>query len=188
MNSSVIIPLNDDVRLSVDDYRNKLYELMATHHARYSRTNNNYSKIDSQNKSALVRIIPDIRPKVAKDTERYLKSHYHVREKPHNTQSEPKMQQSRPRLSQTLINKSDSKLSKQLLQMPVDAKVPRALGDGRKHSQSTSEVQMKEKYNNNNKKILNSRSNVYTSFNSYNQSHGIITQSALMELRAAGMR
>lgn len=188
MNSSVIIPLNDDVRLSVDDYRNKLYEIMATHHARNSRTNI-HPKIDSQNKSALVRIIPDIRPKVAKDTERYLKSHYHVRTKPQNTQSEPKMQQIRPRLNQSLINKSDSKLTNQLLHMPVDAKVSRALGDGRKHSQSTIEVQMnKEKYNNNNRKILNSRSNVYTSFNSYNQSHGIITQSALMELRAAGMR
>lgn len=187
MNSSVVIPLNDDVRLSVDDYRNKLYELMATHHARYSRTSN-HSKIDCQNKSAVVRIIPDIRPKVAKDTERYLKSHYQVREKPHNTQSEPKMQQNKSRLSQTLINKSDSKLSKQLLHMPVDCRVSRALGDGRKHSQSTSEVQMKEKYSNNNRKILNSRSNVYTSFNSYNQNHGIITQSALMELRAAGMR
>lgn len=180
MNSNVIIPLNDDVRLSVDDYRNKLYEIMASHNAARlkptpSRTNH-------------VKIIPDVRPKVAKDTERYIKARcYQTKEKPYNTQSEPKIYQ-KPKLPHTMINKSDSKLSKQVLQMPMEMKTGKAYGDhARKLALSSSDLSQTSK-GKPNKKTMCSKSNVYPPFNSYNQNHGIITQSALKELRAAGMR
>lgn len=180
MNTSVVIPLNDDVRLSVDDYRNKLYELMSAHHHNRLVKNNQTLKLPRQNNAP--RIIPDIHPKVMKDTERYLKSHYHPREKPHNTQSESKIY-NKARLNQTTVNRSDSKLSRQIFPVPVEPRINKAYGDVRKQTHSSSEIQMKERYN---RRTLNSKSHVYTSYNSYNQNHGIITQSALMELRAAG--
>lgn len=183
MNTSVVIPLNDDIRLSVDDYRNKLYEIMSTHHHnRHPKANSQSLKLPRQ--TNVSRIIPDIHPKVMRDTERYLKSHYHPREKPHNTQSEPRMYSNKPKLNQASVNKSDSKLSKQLFPIAVDKNICKAFGDARKQTHSSSEIQMKQRFTK--KTLLNSKSNVYTSFNSYNQNHGIITQSALMELRAAG--
>lgn len=182
LDANVTIPLNDDVRLSVDDYRNKLYEIMSTR-----------SKLTPP-KPSVTKIIPDVRPKVAKDTERYIKARcYHQtnKEKPYNTQSEPKIFNKSK--FPTMIHKSDSKLSKQILQMPtVETKITQAFGDHqhhhvRKQAHSSSEINQTNK-GKINKKTMCSKSNVYPPFNSYNQNHGIITQSALMELRAAGMR
>lgn len=177
MSMNVIIPLNDDVRLSVDDYRNKLYEIMASHNVSrlkppQSRTNN-------------MKLIPDVRPKVAKDTERYIKARcYQSKDKPHNTQSEPKIYH-KPRLPHTMIHKSESKLTKQMLQMPMETRIGKAYGDHvRKQAFSSSEISQINK----NKKTMCSKSSVDPHFNSYNQNHGIITQSALMELKAAGTR
>lgn len=182
MNTSVVIPLNDDVRLAVDDYRNKLYELMSAHHHNRLAKNNQSLKLPRQNNAS--RIIPDIHPKVMKDTERYLKSHYNPREKPHNTQSESKIY-NKPRLTQATVtvNRSDSKLSRQIFPVPIDMRINKAYGDVRKQAHSSSEIQTKERYN---RRAFNSKSHVYPSFNSYNQNHGIITKSALMELRATG--
>lgn len=55
----------------------------------------------------------------------------------------------------------------------------------KKGALSASEIPTRERLA---KKVLSSKSGVCQSFNSYNASHGIITQSALLELRAAGMR
>lgn len=180
MDNNVIIPLNDDVRLSVDDYRNKLYEIMASHNASRSKT--------IPSKSSHSKIIPDVRPKVAKDTERYIKARcYQPKEKPYNTQSEPKII-NKPRLPHT-VNKSDSRLSKQTLQMPVETRVNNAFGDYvKKQAHSSSEISHTYSRGKVCRKPMCSKSNVYPPLNSYNQNHGIITQSALMELRAAGMR
>lgn len=180
MDSNVIIPLNDDVRLSVDDYRSKLYEIMSLHNAaRNSKTN--------ASKTSHTKIIPDVRPKVAKDTERYIKARcYQPKEKPYNTQSESKII-NKPKHS-TVVNKSDTKLSKQTLQMPIETKV-KAYGDhARQQAHSSSEISQTNSRNRVCKKPMCSKSNVYPPLNSYNQNHGIITQSALMQLRAAGWR
>lgn len=183
MDANVIIPLNDDIRLSVDDYRNKLYEIMASHNTSRAKP--------IQSKSLHTKIIPDVRPKVAKDTERYIKARCHqTKEKPYNTQSEPRIF-NKTKLPRTVINKSDSKLSKQIVQMPIETKVSRAYGDHvKKQAHSSTEIidQMNAKGKVNRKTMMCSKSNVYPPFNSYNQTHGIITQSALMELKAAGMR
>lgn len=188
MDANVIIPLNDDVRLSVDDYRNKLYEIMSSHNAA-SRTKPAASKTHHTTK-----IIPDVRPKVAKDTERYIKARcYQPKEKPYNTQSEPRIFTKPKVLPHPGINKSDSKLSKQMLHMPIETKVSKAYGDHvRKQAHSSTEIisqtNSKGKLKADRKTTMCSKSNVYRPFNSYSQTHGIITQSALMELRSAGMR
>lgn len=123
MNVNVIPPFSDDVRLSVDEYRNKLYEIMTTkcHHPIQKR---------------------------------FSKDKYHARV----SQSEGKLDN---RLKpQSVKACSDSKLSKRH-ESPQIAK-PR-LGD------------------------RNAKSYV-PQFDSRSRSRGIITQSALVELRAAGMR
>ncbi|GJQ66532.1 hypothetical protein Trydic_g4517 [Trypoxylus dichotomus] len=185
MNTSVIIPLNDDIRLSVDDYRNKLYEIMSSHH-------NNSRPVKSLNKNIIKLnaesiLKEDVKSKVCKDTERYLKTRYQIKEKPYNTQSEPKLSHSQSKNRSTTVNiKSDSKIPKHYASFASDGSYHKVSGDARKSVQSTSEVQTKQKIAR--KRTMNSKSNVYMSFNSYNQNHGIITQTALMELKAAGLR
>lgn len=168
MQSDVVIPFNDDVRLSVDDYRNKLYEMMAS-----SAT----SKLKPlRNTKTVIKVEPEfqepkLRPGIYKP-EKPLKSN-----KSYVTQSEPKLRQVyRPRNTNPI--KSDPKLP------------PRELNK----SSNSWKQDMSKKCNNKVANIdhgvrrLNSNSNVYMSYNSYNPSHGIITQNALMELRAAGLR
>lgn len=180
MSMNVIIPLNDDIRLSVDDYRNKLYEIMASHNV--SRLKPPPPRVNN------MKLVPDVRPKVAKDTERYIKARcYQSKEKPHNTQSEPKIYH-KPKLTHTIIHKSESKLSKQMLHMPMETRIGKAYGDHvQKQTFSSSEISHLNK-GKLNKKAMCSKSNVDPHFNSYNQNHGIITQSALMELKASGTR
>ncbi|KAF5301118.1 hypothetical protein FQR65_LT08948 [Abscondita terminalis] len=79
MNISVIPPLNDDVRLTVDDYRNKLYEIMSTHH--HGRSNKAVhvrpsTNLYHENKS-------ESRSRIPRDVNQYPKSqhsHYYVKE------------------------------------------------------------------------------------------------------------
>ncbi|XP_022907387.1 extracellular signal-regulated kinase 2 isoform X2 [Onthophagus taurus] len=181
MSRSVIIPLNDDVRLSVDDYRNKLYELMQTHNiTKHHRGGLHKTTLRLHTES--VKPTREVKSKVCKDAERYLKSRSQ-KEKPYNTQSEPRL--GHLQNYRTSLNiKSDSKIPKPMVATTTYC------GDYNKQS---SDCSRKSAVSNDSKerirrRSINSRSNVYMSFNSYNQNHGIITQSALTELKAAGMR
>ncbi|XP_050296460.1 mitogen-activated protein kinase 15 [Anthonomus grandis grandis] len=172
MPSNVIIPLNDDVRLSVDDYRNKLYELM-------SSSNSNQKSHPSAAKPRL--IMPDVYPKVTKNAERYIRSHVVSKERPQvMSQSESKISQ---KPSSSWIHKanvkSDSKVPLMKPAVLERTNILKASGDC-KLMKSHSEVPKR--------RITPPKPNLYQSFNSFNKSHGIITQSALMELRATGFR
>lgn len=93
MQCTVTIPLNDDIRLSVDDYRNKLYELMSTHHRA-----NIVKPITVKPKF----IEPEVYSKVSKNTEKYIKSHVNPKDKSYISLSEPKMSNLKPHWSHTV--------------------------------------------------------------------------------------
>lgn len=174
MQSTVTIPLNDDIRLSVDDYRNKLYELMSTHH-----------RVNIKPVSVKQRFIePEVYSKVSKNTEKYIKSHVNPKDKSYISLSEPKMNNQKSHWSHTANIRSDSKVVKnqQHLVVPPKQRIEsmKAGGDARAFMKSNSEVPKR--------RIVPSKNTLYTSFNSFNKNHGIITQSALMELKAAGYR
>ncbi|KAL1488069.1 hypothetical protein ABEB36_015437 [Hypothenemus hampei] len=157
MPSSVVIPLNDDVRLSVDDYRNKLYELMTSHKPK--------------------QLMPEVYSRVSKNAEKYIKSHVTISNVHKSPQvvshSESKICQKQP---SGWATKSDSKVQKNsvlekanVLRVGADCKVYNTMeGSKRRFGQK--------------------QQHLYQSFNSYNKSHGIITQSALMELHSSGLR
>ncbi|KAJ8928919.1 hypothetical protein NQ314_018456 [Rhamnusium bicolor] len=175
MQSNVTIPLNDDIRLSVDDYRNKLYELMSTHHQR------------PITKPVPVKqriLAPEVYSKVSKDTEKYVRSHVNFKTRSYVSHSEPKMnQQKTSHWLQTANIRSDSKvINQQNISLPPNHRIHsvKAGGDCKVHMKSSSEVPKR--------KFVPAKNNLYTSFNSFNKNHGIITQSALLELRAAGLR
>ncbi|KAF7267290.1 hypothetical protein GWI33_019479 [Rhynchophorus ferrugineus] len=173
MASNVVIPLNDDIRLSVDDYRNKLYELMSGHHPR------THPKAVIKQKF----IMPDVYSKVTKNAEKYIRSHVNQRERCQiMSQSEPKINHKNTNFVQMAhMNKSDSKVILSRGPSVVDrSSTTKAGGDCRIPMRSNSEVPKR--------RITPPKTKLYESFNSYNKSHGIITQSALMELRAAGLR
>ncbi|CAH1982150.1 unnamed protein product [Acanthoscelides obtectus] len=184
MPSNVTIPLNDDVRLSVDDYRNKLYEIMTAHQRRVITTKPNIT---------VKKIFPpEVYSKVTKNAERYIKSHV-VKERSCISQSEPRMNNLQHKQHQQWLRtaaahiRSDSKVMQQTAPSAVSNSSTRhresslrAGVDYNQQMKSTSEVPKR--------KVLPSRTNLCNSFNSYNKNHGIITQSALMELRAAGLR
>lgn len=170
MNSSVTTPLNDDIRLSIDDYRNKLYELITSHNHNNTRISRNIksNKIIQPN-------LQEVRKRVIKVE--HEKPHCHFREKPCQIHSEPRLNnQSKIKANNT---RSDSKISKQIISFPQEHTIS---GNFKKSIQQN---EIKESHT---RKKMNSKSNIYMSFNSFNPSHGIITQSALMELRAAGIR
>lgn len=178
MKSNAVIPFNDDVRLSVEDYRNKLYELMSS-----PRLKN--VKISHLNATPAPR--NDVNYRLAKSTERYLKGHlYKEVNKSYVSQSEPKMSNF-PKQPDHLVGniKSESKvLTKCNIRFPRELCKLQAGGD------CNTRVKMKsrsEMMNRNNKKI-DSTKVLYNGFNSYNRTHGIISQTALMELKAAGLR
>lgn len=174
MNSSIVIPLNDDVRLAVDDYRNKLYEIMSNHVSSKKISSVKPSKSDNGRLESKNRLY----------TEHLFKSRPpHPKDKPYFTYSEPKLCQMQQRLKHTTAPnmKSDAKVSKQFIVFP-EGNV-----NGKSSSHSSSSFQPRE-YKGLKKKPVNSKNNMYMSFNSYHSTHGIITQSALMELRAAGTR
>ncbi|KAJ8955892.1 hypothetical protein NQ318_005440 [Aromia moschata] len=175
MANNVVIPLNDDVRLSVDDYRNKLYELMSTHHHRPL-----VKPVSVKQRF----IAPEVYSKVSKNAEKYLKSH--VKDRSYVSHSEPKMNQQRTtHWVHTANIRSDSKVAAQQSTALPNHRTSstKAGGDCKPqnvHMKSSSEVPKR--------RFAQPKSSLYTSFNSYNKNHGIITQSALLELRAAGMR
>ncbi|KAJ8923890.1 hypothetical protein NQ315_006666 [Exocentrus adspersus] len=173
MHTNVIIPLNDDIRLAVDDYRNKLYELMSTHHQRPT-----IRPVFIKQKN----VVPEVYSKVSKNTEKYIKSHVNLKQG-YISHSEPKMNQQKTHWLHTANIRSDSKVvTQQNTTLPANHRIhsTKAGGDCKVHMKSNSEVP---------KRRLNpGQTNFYTSFNSYNKNHGIITQSALLELRAAGLR
>ncbi|KAF2881177.1 hypothetical protein ILUMI_25002 [Ignelater luminosus] len=184
MNVNVIPPLSDDVRLTVDDYRNKLYEIMSTHH--HNRPAKSLlSRGSIRLQSDLTK--SEVKSRIVRDHERYLKSHSYPKEKVYNTQSEPKVNHTEEKLKQKAVQtRSESKIFKKIDILPPESNALKASGDYKKHAQSSCDFTLRERVR---KKPLNSKSNVYVqSFNSYNPNHGIITQSALMELRAAGLR
>lgn len=182
MNISVIPPLNDDVRLTVDDYRNKLYEIMSTHH--YGRPTRTILSKASVKLHADIKTEP--RSKIPKDVNNFTKSHshYYGNQRPSITQSESKI--SETKLKQNIQTRSEPKILRKYNILPPEQSLTKNNVEVKKHSHSTSNFISREKVR---KKPLNSKSNMYMqSFNSYNSTHGVITQSALMELRAAGMR
>uniref|UniRef100_A0A6P7HAB8 Mitogen-activated protein kinase 15-like n=1 Tax=Diabrotica virgifera virgifera TaxID=50390 RepID=A0A6P7HAB8_DIAVI len=165
---SVTVPLNDDVRLSVDDYRNKLYELMASHNQRQSKPSY-FAKPKS--------FVPQVYSKVSKNTENYFKHHVTVQDKSYISHSEPKIASKKYHWTTTM--KSDSKVVSRPTN-PVTlhrGEVMKAGGDYHSAVKKSSAEAAK-------KKIITKNIN----FNHVGKSHGIITQSALMELRAAGLR
>ncbi|XP_973435.2 mitogen-activated protein kinase 15 [Tribolium castaneum] len=161
----IVIPFNDDVRLSVEDYRNKLYEIMSTHHVR-------------NNKSSCHKIKPFTTELPTRITKSYVKSVLNNKEpKSTGTQSEPKINyHAKSNNHVVTVIKSDSKvITKQNIQFPKNLNCSRV----QVHDKNTRE--------NGRKRFSNVRSD-FTTYNNYNQSHGIITQSTLMELKASGMR
>ncbi|CAG9837137.1 unnamed protein product [Diabrotica balteata] len=167
---SVTVPLNDDVRLSVDDYRNKLYELMASHNQRQSKPSH-FVKPKS--------FVPQVYSKVSKNTENYFKHHVTVQEKSYISHSEPKIASKKNHWIHATTMKSDSKVvSRPTIPVTLHrGEVMKAGGDCRSAVKKSSSEAAK-------KKIITKNIN----FNHVGKTHGIITQSALMELRAAGLR
>lgn len=175
MQSTVTIPINDDIRLSVDDYRNKLYELMSNHHPKITIV----KPVSVKPKL----IVPEVYSKVSKNAEKYIKSHVNPKDKSYISLSEPKMNNQKYHWSHTANIRSDSKVvnNQHLSLLPrhrIDS--VKASGDGKVFMKSNSEVPKR--------KIAPGKNTLYTSFNSFNKNHGIITQSALLELKAAGYR
>ncbi|XP_063905011.1 mitogen-activated protein kinase 15 [Zophobas morio] len=158
----IVIPFKDNVRLSVEDYRNKLYEIMSTHHGRSS-------KGTCKTKT----LTPELPPRI---TRNYVKPSQLKDPKSSGTQSEPKINYSRPNHVVAII-KSDSKVAaKQNLQFS------KGMNGSRVH------VNEKQQLRENGRKRFSNVKSGYSTFNSYSQSHGIISQSTLMELKASGMR
>lgn len=173
MNIRVTPPLNDDIRVTVDEYRNKLYEIMSTHH--------NIKPTRSFLPRTSIKYQPEIKQRQHKEPDRYSRV-----QKPLSTQSEPKMTYMEPKTRTNIQTKSDSKIIRRTDLLHSESNMLKSSGDYKKHAQSSCDFTMHERVR---KKSLNGRSNLYMqSFNSYNPSHGIITQSALMELRSSGLR
>ncbi|XP_018322946.1 mitogen-activated protein kinase 15 isoform X2 [Agrilus planipennis] len=193
MLNRVTPPLNDDVRLSVDDYRNKLYEIMTVHH------NSRSGKIivsKAKTSTAKTDVAkPEVKSKVYKETDRYLRNHRCVaKETPYQSQSEPKFRPSNMKFVKSTLNiKSDSKIPKD----HQDPKQSRQRTLTKSQGDSSNMTRMSDNQNKHSSVNLNrdkqvrkrivSRGNSYTS-SFINNGPGVITQSALMELRAAGMR
>ncbi|KAB0803395.1 hypothetical protein PPYR_00367 [Photinus pyralis] len=182
MNINVIPPLNDDIRLTVDDYRNKLYEIMSTHHhirPTKSLLSRPSLKVNSDMKT-------DKQGKLYKDINNYAKSNYYDKERSLATLVEPKLGHAKGKLKHNIQARSEPKILKKFNMLPQELNGIKSTSDYKKFNNSSCDFLTRERGTT---KALNSKSNVYVpSFNSFNSTHGIITQSALMELRAAGMR
>lgn len=182
MISHATIPFDDDVRLSVDDYRNKLYEIMAS-----PRPVKNV-KVSFLKNGVNNGRMNDFNAKFGKNQERFLRNHSHAHlpeEKSCISQSEPKINRYYSKNTLPVTIKSDSKVvSKCNISFPREYYKTHANGDCHKLKlKSKSEVTQR-----NGKKIIDANKILYNGFNSYNKTHGIISESALMELRAAGLR
>ncbi|ENN77478.1 hypothetical protein D910_07354 [Dendroctonus ponderosae] len=172
MPSHVAIPLNDDIRLSVDDYRNTLYDLMSSQPYRHCTK-------PSAAKQKL--FVPEVYSRVSKNTEKYIRSHVNLKNNNQvMSQSESKIHQKNPSwVKSAQLNKSDSKVPTKYGGLEK-VNILKGDGDCRMHMKSKTEAPKR--------RITPPKPTLYQSFNSFNRSHGIITQSALMELRAAGQR
>lgn len=261
MTASVIIPINDDIRVSVDDYRNKLYELMATHQHQSSTINHSsntsmgtsassgYGSNHTTNAIARQRchrqsvglncqlgererernaaggrearrcggggyVMPtagEVITDGVKDKQRgqgHVKDHlimgrnanrllidnrgskYHSTYSSKEVKSEPKLSRNyNPSMPPPKI-RSDSKIPYHPAQVLTTNLQHFYTNENWRTTNPKQITTTKQKPNNAHclKRPNPNKSNVYMSFNSYNQTHGIITQSALMELRAAGIK
>lgn len=150
LNQDIVIPFKDDIRLSVEDYRNKLYEIMSTHH-HLRKTPKSQSDSSGKSNRTLGR--------VAQQTK---------------AQSEARISYDRKNNSFVNIIKSDSKVvAKQNIQFPktINGKLP--LNDVRT-------------INGARRRFSNEKN--YSPLTNYSQSHGVVSQSTLMGLKATGMR
>ncbi|KAJ8965707.1 hypothetical protein NQ317_003629 [Molorchus minor] len=154
------------------DYRNKLYEIMSTHHHRPT-----VKPVSVKHRV----VAPEVYSKVSKNAEKYLKSH--VKERSYVSHSEPKMNHRPTHWLHTANIRSDSKVVAQH-NMPA----PPRHRVGSMKAGGDCGIQMKSNTEVPKRRFVPPKNDLYTSFNSYNKNHGIITQSALMELRAAGLR
>jgi serine/threonine protein kinase len=163
LSHDIVIPFKDDVRLSVEDYRNKLYEIMSTHHNRH--------KSSCKTKA----FTPELPSRISK--------HYG---KPPPSMKEPKScaTRSEPRINYNArandhvvtVIKSDSKvITKQNLHFPKNLNKTQV--NDRQHVRENG---MKKRFAN--------VKNGYPAYNNYHQSHGIISQSTLMGLKTSGLR
>lgn len=192
LDRNIVPPLNDDVRLSIDDYRNKLYELMShdltpKRTSSLKRTTIKYATEPRKPEVVKVRSSPmPVRDIVYDKT---FKHPNPVREKPYPVQSDTKIRygDSRPKLAAVTI-KSDSRIPtiaprSNIIFQGIVPRQRHSVGDLRSTEVRHSPAEIKEKSR---KKILNVKTNVvYSSpFNSYNTNHGIITASALRELKS----
>lgn len=153
--SNVVIPFNDDVRLSVDDYRNKLYELMTNH------------RVSSRTKPKLQ--TSEVNPRNGRSAEKNIKNHTKIHEK---IQCESKMSLQKP-----VLNKLDFKPGsrhKNVILPTTNLRKSNGL-DCRTQVRNNSDVPKKAPIK-------------LATCCMYSQSYGVITQNALMELRAAGLR
>lgn len=207
---SVVIPLNDDVRLSVDDYRNKLYELMSEASNAHMKTSpSSHMKYSS---NSTIRITPNPHIKTSLSQGRISPNRIRTSQSPGLTRSNPTMHMSqkgakiegvrvdvrptkiahvydhvkyfnrdRPQYSEQgasrtrsqMTNKTETKLAKHVIVYPERLNTTKhtCLVDGTGKDKTLK------------RRVHNTHHGVYKSFNSYNQNHGIITQSALVELR-----
>ncbi|CAG9860555.1 unnamed protein product [Phyllotreta striolata] len=170
MATNVTIPLNDDVRLSVDDYRNKLYELMSSH-GQKTPTNPMLAKSKS--------CVPQVYSKVTKNTENYFKNHVTLKEKSYFSQSEPKMNVKKIHWLQNANIKSDSKVMTKHVNLSSKVDKLQSSDDSKLHSLKVRCEPVKKR---------DSKKAIVVNSLKTDKNRGIITQSALMELRAAGLR
>lgn len=169
----MIPPLNDDIRLSVDDYRNKLYELMSNHshqihHSRSIPIYKQPTRVVSDTTLTKTRTSPNLTRDVKVNKEKNYTAHSDS--KFYNIDSRPK----------TLPSKQDTRIptvSRNSFVVP-----PAKLGQyHRTASCDSSHGSRTEKQK---KQLINIKTTSFNSpFNSYSHNHGIITATALRELK-----
>lgn len=183
MNRNVVPPLDDDVRLSIDDYRNKLYELMSHHPVYHSKSIPLWKHTKSASETSTKEIVktrtsPNLIRNQSKSStkDKYsaksdLVKRYYA--SPNETKIEPKIKPS------PVLIKPESKIPtvKQSYITPPQKIVSYkcSLNDSIKINHINSKNEDRSK------KLSTYK---YTSpYNSYSHNHGIITASALRELK-----
>lgn len=210
LDKNIVPPLNDDTRLSIDEYRNKLYEYMSTPPGSKSSKSGIRRSSTSTNKSIDSGIMDHRKPEIIKvrtspmpvrDVS-YRPIANLLKEKPHCIHSDTKLRPDPRQKLSSISFKSESRLStaKTKSTNVMYANLPKhisqqqfhhrsSLGDLKvadlkgKLSSDSADIGSKEKPR---KKILNVKTSyVYSApYNSYSQNHGIITASALRELKS----
>lgn len=167
LSRDIVMPFSDDVRLSVEDYRNKLYEIMSTHHNRNSRPQIYKTKI----------IESDHVPRVYRNIVKTVSN----KDKSCVTHSEPKINLNSRSTNHCVSSiRSDSRVAKQNIQFPNHLSYDKAHINARLNNiTKEDDHQLKKRFPN--------RKTGF-SCNSYHQTHGIISKSTLMGLKTAGLR